>query len=387
MKYSDVYTLLFNRNSNVKIGDYVVLTYDEQKNYVMKDGLVTVSKMVEIATDKEFDEVADLIYNNCTVDPDDVILCLPSNGYTLAYSVGNVIGLSDNYVLVSPGENLQSSIREQGEKKATSSFFDINPCVDGSNAFTTSIDSLRSLLIEDHAESENKETKTEEKEKEETRMFSEMGTSFGKLNSDQFRLSINGLAVRGKDGKYLTFNPETRELVEISNGFFDDMKDLLFVMPATELEVGDIILHQNNKPYYITSIDNGEVKGIDFEEAVENTFIPKTNVFGIKYYTKVFNCLGTNNILGTDLASNPVMAYALMGGKDFDLSKIMMFQAMTGKGKGISDLSENPMMLMALMGNESGNGSLSDFAKMQILSQMTAKTKKKEKTAKEDKAN
>lgn len=387
MKYSDVYTLLFNRNSNVKIGDYVVLTYDEQKNYVMKDGLVTVSKMVEIATDKEFDEVADLIYNNCTVDPDDVILCLPSNGYTLAYSVGNVIGLSDNYVLVSPGENLQSSIREQGEKKATSSFFDINPCVDGSNAFTTSIDSLRSLLIEDHAESENKETKTEEKEKEETRMFSEMGTSFGKLNSDQFRLSINGLAVRGKDGKYLTFNPETRELVEISNGFFDDMKDLLFVMPATELEVGDIILHQNNKPYYITSIDNGEVKGIDFEEAVENTLIPKTNVFGIKYYTKVFNCLGTNNILGTDLASNPVMAYALMGGKDFDLSKIMMFQAMTGKGKGISDLSENPMMLMALMGNESGNGSLSDFAKMQILSQMTAKTKKKEKTAKEDKAN
>ena len=165
------------------------------------------------------------------------------------------------------------------------------------------------------------------------------------------------------------------------------MKDLLFVMPATELEVGEIILHQNDKPYYITSIENGNVRGIDFEEAVENTLIPKTNVFGIKYYTKVFNCLGTNNILGTDLASNPMMAYALMGGKDFDLSKMMMFQAMTGKGKGISDLSENPIMLMALMSNENGGNGLSDFAKMQILSQISTKTKKKEKSAKEDKAN
>ena len=218
-----------------------------------------------------------------------------------------------------------------------------------------------------------------EEEKEETEMFSDLGVSFGKLYGDQFRLSINGLAVRNAEGKYVTFNPETRELVEVTTGFFDDMRDLLFVMPATELEVGDIILHQN-KPYYISVAKDNVIKGIDFEDAIEATLVPKTNVFGMKYYTKVFNCLGTNNILGSDIASNPMMAYALMGGKDFDLSKVMMFQALSGQGKGIADFSENPIMLMALMGNEKG-GDLSNFAKMQMLTQLSAKKKETKKSA------
>ena len=161
------------------------------------------------------------------------------------------------------------------------------------------------------------------------------------------------------------------------------MKDLLFLMPTTELEVGDIIIHQN-KPYYITVSKDNVVKGIDFEDAIESTLVPKTNVFGMKYYTKVFNCLGTNNILGTDIASNPMMAYALMGGKDFDLSKIMMFQALSGQGKGIADFSENPIMLMALMSNENGKNDLSDFAKMQILSGLSNKKKTTKETKKEN---
>lgn len=228
--------------------------------------------------------------------------------------------------------------------------------------------------FEDMILREFREALCEEEEKEEEgKMFSELGTSFGKINSNQFKISVNGLTVRNKEGKYVTFNPETRELVEVTNGFFDDMSDLLFLMPATELEVGDIILHQG-KPYFITAAREGNIRGVDFEEAVENTLIPKTNVFGVKYFTKVFNCLGTNNILGGDLATNPMMTYALMGGKDFDLSKVMMFQALSGQGNGVADFSENPVMLMALMGN---GGELNDFAKMQILTQLSAPKKRK----------
>lgn len=243
---------------------------------------------------------------------------------------------------------------------------------------------IRDLCFSVEEGQEDKETVREAKEeKEETRMFSDLGSSFGKINSEQFRLSINGLAVRGREEKYLTFNPETRELIEVTTGFFDDMKDLLFLMPTTELEVGDIILHQN-KPYYITVSKDNVIKGIDFEDAIESVLVPKTNVFGIKYYTKVFNCLGTNNILGSDMTSNPMMIYALMGGKDFDLSKIMLFQAMSGQGKGIADFSENPMMLMALMSNENGGGDLGNFAKMQILTQLAGKKKEAKKVSKEN---
>ena len=78
-----------------------------------------------------------------------------------------------------------------------------------------------------------------------------------------------------------------------------------------------------------------------------------------------------------------MMAYALMGGKDFDLSKVMMFQALSGNNKGLTDFSENPVMLMALMSNEKG-GELSDFAKMQVLTQL-ANNKKANKPAKENK--
>ena len=108
-----------------------------------------------------------------------------------------------------------------------------------------------------------------ETEKEDKGMFSNLGSSFGKIDSRQFRLSINGLTVLGKDDKYYTFNPDTRELVEVTTGFFDDMKDLLFLMPTTELEVSDIILHQG-KPYYITKVSENTVKGVDFEDAVES---------------------------------------------------------------------------------------------------------------------
>lgn len=393
MEFRDVYALLFKRNSDLAIGEYVVLTYDENKNYVLKYGDITISEMIDIATDRQYEEVSNMIFNQCSINPNNIILVETTDNYKFQYSVGTVVGISKHYVLVMPDDRVQCMITSQHKKRLLVENEQTDLMVTGHAFDDDFIKDTLDLLDMKSDEKQGCSTNCVEcydapqKEKEETQMFSEIGSSFGKLNSNQFRLSINGLAVKGKDNKYFTFNPETRELVEVSNGFFDDMKDLLFVMPATELEVGDIILHQNDKPYYITSIENGNVRGIDFEEAVENTLIPKTNVFGIKYYTKVFNCLGTNNILGTDLASNPMMAYALMGGKDFDLSKMMIFQAMTGKGKGISDLSENPIMLMALMSNENGGNGLSDFAKMQILSQISTKTKKKEKPAKEDKAN
>ncbi len=219
--------------------------------------------------------------------------------------------------------------------------------------------------------------KEQEKNKEEKNMFQDLIFG-GKIDNGQFRMSINGLAVRGAEGKYFTFNPTTKELVEVSNGFFDQMNDLLFTMPALELEKGDIIIHQN-KPYYITVSDNNVIKGASFIDATEDVLLPKTNLFGQSYFIKVFNCLGTNNILGSDITSNPTLAYALMGGKEMDLSKILMLQAMS-KGEGIADFSSNPMMLMALMGKDNG-GDMSDFMKMQMLTSLS-KTKKAKETKK-----
>lgn len=361
---------------NLNIGEHVELEYDSVKeHYCLNTEFARVSNQLFTPNS---DDVKSLLEFVAKKDGRIVYIWDNERNIYLDNTIVEVKAANGEYIIVAPSEESQYLIGESIDQEPS-----IEELLKGLLG-----DTENDMTCEKCCDTERKcavaeENKEEKKVKEETNMFSNLGSSFGKIGSDQFRLSINGLAVKGKDGKYVTFNPETRELVEVTTGFFDDMKDLLFLMPTTELEVGDIILHQN-KPYYITVSKDNVVKGIDFEDAIESTLVPKTNVFGMKYYTKVFNCLGTNNILGTDIASNPMMAYALMGGKDFDLSKIMMFQALSGQGKGIADFSENPIMLMALMSNENGKNDLSDFAKMQILSGLSNKKKPTKETKKEN---
>lgn len=361
---------------NLNIGEHVELEYDSVKeNYCLNTEFARVSNQLFTPNS---DDVKSLLEFVAKKDGRIVYIWDNERNIYLDNTIVEVKAVNGEYIIVAPSEESQYLIGETIDQEPS-----IEELLKGLLG-----DTENDMACEKCCDTERKctvaeENKEEKKVKEETNMFSNLGSSFGKIGSDQFRLSINGLAVKGKDGKYVTFNPETRELVEVTTGFFDDMKDLLFLMPTTELEVGDIIIHQN-KPYYITVSKDNVVKGIDFEDAIESTLVPKTNVFGMKYYTKVFNCLGTNNILGTDIASNPMMAYALMGGKDFDLSKIMMFQALSGQGKGIADFSENPIMLMALMSNENGKNDLSDFAKMQILSGLSNKKKTTKETKKEN---
>ena len=361
---------------NLNIGEHVELEYDSVKeHYCLNTEFARVSNQLFTPNS---DDVKSLLEFVAKKDGRIVYIWDNERNIYLDNTIVEVKAANGEYIIVAPSEESQYLIGESIDQEPSIEELLKSLLGDTENDMTCEkcCDTERKCAVAE----ENKE---EKKVKEETNMFSNLGSSFGKIGSDQFRLSINGLAVKGKDGKYITFNPETRELVEVTTGFFDDMKDLLFLMPTTELEVGDIILHQN-KPYYITVSKDNVVKGIDFEDAIESTLVPKTNVFGMKYYTKVFNCLGTNNILGTDIASNPMMAYALMGGKDFDLSKIMMFQALSGQGKGIADFSENPIMLMALMSNENGKNDLSDFAKMQILSGLSNKKKTTKETKKEN---
>lgn len=361
---------------NLNIGEHVELEYDSVKeHYCLNTEFARISNQLFTPNS---DDVKSLLEFVAKKDGRIVYIWDNERNIYLDNTIVEVKAANGEYIIVAPSEESQYLIGESIDQEPS-----IEELLKGLLG-----DTENDMACEKCCDAERKctvaeENKEEKKVKEETNMFSNLGSSFGKIGSDQFRLSINGLAVKGKDGKYVTFNPETRELVEVTTGFFDDMKDLLFLMPTTELEVGDIIIHQN-KPYYITVSKDNVVKGIDFEDAIESTLVPKTNVFGMKYYTKVFNCLGTNNILGTDIASNPMMAYALMGGKDFDLSKIMMFQALSGQGKGIADFSENPIMLMALMSNENGKNDLSDFAKMQILSGLSNKKKTTKETKKEN---
>lgn len=377
------YTFVFAFTSTdlakeLNIGDITSLDYGNGEYVIKKHGKVYSKEQIIVQNDD-----VDLLLSNIHEEHNPFIIWDSSRVDEIIGAAVKVISITNNYVLTRPIWQYHKDILTKMVNDAKEN--SVEDLVEEILSDLKNIPTHSDLTIEDMPSHDHNSKICNckmETEKEDKGMFSNLGSSFGKIDSRQFRLSINGLTVLGKDDKYYTFNPDTRELVEVTTGFFDDMKDLLFLMPTTELEVSDIILHQG-KPYYITKVSENTVKGIDFEDAVESVLIPKTNVFGIKYYTKVFNCLGTNNVLGSDIASNPMMAYALMGGKDFDLSKMMMFQALSGNNKGLTDFSENPVMLMALMSNEKG-GELSDFAKMQVLTQL-ANNKKANKPTKENK--
>lgn len=197
-----------------------------------------------------------------------------------------------------------------------------------------------------------------EEEKSMDNVFGKLG--FGKCNDTRFALSINGIAVRqGNTGKYVVYNKENNEFVDTTDMLIN-IKDALFVLPATEINVGDTIIHEN-KAYYI--VGNGrDIKAVSYDDCTQTILIPKSTMFGLKYFTKVFSMFGDNFAATGELFSNPMMLMALIGGEgNTDISKLMLFSSLS-KGEGFN----NPLLMSMLLKDDS-KSDLSTFAMMSML--------------------
>ena len=205
-------------------------------------------------------------------------------------------------------------------------------------------------------------------------LFGNLG--FGKYKGERFKLSMNGIAVyQPSTGKYAVYNKDNNEFVDATNLLFD-IKDALFLLPAVEVNVGDTVIHEQ-KPYFIVDTEN-EIKAVSYEDCTQTVLIPKSTMFGIKYFTKVFSMFGDNFAAAGDLFSNPMMLMALMEGKSSDLTQLMLFSSMS---KG--DLGSNPMALAMMLKGDKGNDSLSTIALMSMFNNGTnpfAPKKKETKT-------
>lgn len=206
-------------------------------------------------------------------------------------------------------------------------------------------------------------------------LFGNLG--FGKYKGDRFKLSMNGVAVyQPSTGKYAVYNKDNNEFVDATNLLFD-IKDALFLLPAVEVSVGDTVIHEQ-KPYFIVDTEN-EIKAVSYEDCTQTVLIPKSTMFGIKYFTKVFSMFGDNFAAAGDIFANPMMLMALMEGKSTDLTQLMLFSSLS---KG--DLGSNPMALAMMLKGDNGNDSLSTIALMSMFNNGTnpfAPKKKETKTS------
>ena len=180
---------------------------------------------------------------------------------------------------------------------------------------------------------------------------------FGKVTTGDIKISLNGLAFKDKTGAYVTYNAETNELTDVSSLVFN-MDDFLYQMPVAIKEVtkNDILVH--NKEYVIvTEIkENGDIEAINPNRGEKVVILPKKNVFGFNYVTKIVNIAG-NMFPKAETATeeNPfgniqqmLMFSALMdsnSNSNDSMMKLMLLNSMSNMGES------NTMPFLAAMLN------------------------------------
>ena len=152
-------------------------------------------------------------------------------------------------------------------------------------------------------------------------------------------LSPYGIAVRGSNGEYLTYNAATGATVDVT-GFTFDFQKMIYKMPVAikDLRAGDMVLHRS-KPMYVQSIEEDGIHCIDILNSEAKVIVPVTSIFGFNYVTKVVSLM--NVTAGAPSADNPfgnIMPYMFMqsmlsdGDNDGDMSKMLMLSMMMNGG-------------------------------------------------------
>ena len=178
---------------------------------------------------------------------------------------------------------------------------------------------------------------------------------FGPVNSQVARLSIYGMAIKNKVGTYVSYDPKTKDLVDVDVLNFDGAK-FLYKMPVAikDIAIGDVIVHQNVPMFVVAiAINDGYVTAVDPVAGERKDIMLTKSPFGFNFATKVVNLLGNLNTGAT--AENPFgnLGLMLMLSDNKDMGDLLPLMLMTGNG-GALDMS-NPMTMWALMGNRTND--------------------------------
>ena len=198
---------------------------------------------------------------------------------------------------------------------------------------------VNSLIVENNIDEEKKENK----------IMKNFNFDFGPCTNDNVRMSMYGIAVKNADGTYVSYNPNTNEVIDVDILNFDGGK-YLYKMPVAskDVMVGDVIIHMR-KPMFITAIseDRKTLTAVDVVAGESKNILTTRSPFGFDFVTKVVNLFGGFLKDNAPNESNPfgnMWMLALMGddaGKMDDMLPLMMMS----QGNMVS----NPMMMYFLM--------------------------------------
>jgi hypothetical protein len=201
----------------------------------------------------------------------------------------------------------------------------------------TEFDALQ-RKVEEHLKKENKN-----KCEENNTMMKGINFDFGPCGNT-VRLSMYGMAIQNISGEWVSYNPDSREIINVDVFNMADGGKYMYKMPVAIADVkeGDIVIH-NRVPMFVTAInENGTFEVTDVRAGETKNIIPTRNMFGFNFMTKVVSLFGAfTNAPTADQPFGNMLPFLMMG-ENNDIDPMMMFMMMN---QGGNNGAMNAMML------------------------------------------
>lgn len=198
------------------------------------------------------------------------------------------------------------------------------------------------------------ENKNDEGEKTKMKGFN---FDFGPCDNT-VRLSMYGMAIQNVNGEWVSYNPDSNEIINVDVFNINDSGKYMYKIPVAiaDVKIGDIVIH-NRVPMFVTTVNkDGTFEVADVRAGEAKTVIPTRSPFGFNFITKIVSLFNNLTIPDKDNPFGNMWMFAMLSDdKDFDMKDMLMISLMNGNNDFIGNM--NPMMLMLMMDdkNEKNN--------------------------------
>ena len=135
---------------------------------------------------------------------------------------------------------------------------------------------------------------------------------FMKVEKGMCMLSPCGIAVKTSAG-YRSYNVKTGKLRNCDNLVFSFGDGMFFVIPATRVKPGDIILN-GGKPACVRTAGRDSIEVINYETSVVETLLPERHVFmgNTWFYGKIVSLFGDGSSICGKGSINKMMKFMML---------------------------------------------------------------------------
>lgn len=211
------------------------------------------------------------------------------------------------------------------------------------------------------------ESNNDSENKENSFMKNFVDFKFGKVVSDDVRMSMYGIAIKNVDGRYVSWDAKSHSVmdVEIMNM---PSEDFLYLMPVAikDVKAGDVVIH-NRVPMFVVEVHASTLKVIDIREGAEKEIYLTKSPFGFNFATKVISLFNMTGSANENMPFGNMLPLMLMS--DGKMDNLLPLMLMNGQN-GFGNFASNPMMLYFMM----KDGKDSDMLPLMMMMNMNQPT-------------